>query len=455
MSDFASGAGLAAIAGIGIAVAVGAPITLPVLAGIAGGAIVVGCLVALFARKPARENETMRELEAHLKREEERKEAERAHERLRTMREERERIAVKMAEDERKLAMMEAELRRKSREKKMKLRQEAEALEEAKQKTGRLISEQRQREQQFMDEKNKLLEAARIIQERERTLQEEIERTQQIVDQERAARKRAENGLQPVRWPTMEEWQNGRKAVQYDENNFHFAIVGKAGSGKSSLINAFLNLSSKDEGAAPTGVTETTLTIGRYPDPGTQPPRPWTVWYDVPGAGTQSIPAWQYFINQGLFVFDIIIVAIGDRFEETDCQLLQDCHRFKIPAFIVRSKSDMHIRNLMQEEDPDLEDPDENLECYRSCRQTFITETVEMVSKELSKAGLPEQKVYLVSRRTLRTLYNGSLAGASFRSSRETIHERELIQDLMITAYQRRCAEGEAIPPELRELVSL
>lgn len=66
---------------------------------------------------------------------------------------------------------------------------------------------------------------------------------------------------------------------------------------------------------------------------------------------TQNISASQYFINQGLFVFNVIMITIGDRFEETDIQLRRDCHRFQIPVLIVRSKADMHINNLAKGED--------------------------------------------------------------------------------------------------------
>lgn len=176
-------------------------------------------------------------------------------------------------------------------------------------------------------------------------------------------------------WPTAHEFSTALEKAQYDKTNFHIAIVGKTGCGRSSLINAFLNLKPTDSGAAPTGVTETTLEMKRYSDPGTQPPRPWTVWYDIPGAGTQRIPHFQYFTNQALFIFDIILLVIGDRVEETDCAIIQSCLKFNIPFIIIRSKADQHIMNMMRDQDEDYSGPSNSGGLYNECRQMFINES--------------------------------------------------------------------------------
>lgn len=97
--------------------------------------------------------------------------------------------------------------------------------------------------------------------------------------------------------------------IQYDPEKLHFAICGSSGSGKSSLINALRGLTNFDPGAAPTGVTETTMSITRYPDPHEELPHSRFIWFDVPGAGTLNVPGWQYFNQLGLFIFDIIILV--------------------------------------------------------------------------------------------------------------------------------------------------
>lgn len=59
------------------------------------------------------------------------------------------------------------------------------------------------------------------------------------------------------------------------EDNFHFAIAGVFGSGKSSLVNAFRGLGSMDVGTATVDITETTLEMTRYPEANPDIPFVW------------------------------------------------------------------------------------------------------------------------------------------------------------------------------------
>jgi hypothetical protein len=51
------------------------------------------------------------------------------------------------------------------------------------------------------------------------------------------------------------------------------------------------------------------MSVTRYPDPHDELPHSRFIWFDVPGAGTLNVPSWQYFNEQGLFVFDIVILV--------------------------------------------------------------------------------------------------------------------------------------------------
>jgi len=57
------------------------------------------------------------------------------------------------------------------------------------------------------------------------------------------------------------------------------------------------------------GIVETTTEITRYPDPRPGMPYELFVWYDIPGAGTADVPSIQYFNEQGLFIFDFIVLV--------------------------------------------------------------------------------------------------------------------------------------------------
>ncbi|KAI6011306.1 interferon-inducible GTPase-domain-containing protein [Pisolithus marmoratus] len=257
----------------------------------------------------------------------------------------------------------------------------------------------------------------------------------QKVQQE--AEERLRRGVQPVVLPTPEEVAAAKARVQYQDSLFHFAVAGIAGSGKSSLVNALRGLRNSDTSAAPTGAVETTATIGRYRDSNRRLP---FVWYDIPGAGTLNQPGWQYFNNQGLFVFDCIIVLVGDRFTQTDIAILENCRRFQIPTYIVRSKADFHIRSLMNDMGYDSDDSDDESQyetMYNAARERYISDTQATVQQNLGDAMLPVQKVYLVSNKVL-------LSAVKKRVLPKTaLDEMELLKDLLEEACARRCVAPE------------
>lgn len=303
----------------------------------------------------------------------------------------------------------------------------------------RVQAEEKRMEEQKQKKLEKQIEE---LKRREQQLQDGVDEAHRISQQVLAAQLDAEQGHGPIRWPTRDEVQHALQSTGYSASNFHFAIVGRAGSGKSSLINAFRNLGNQDPGAAKTGTKETTLEIGRYPDPGDQPPRRWIVWFDVPGAGTHRVSHHDYFIKQQLYVFDLIILAIGDRFEEIDSNIVENCARFKIPVFIVRSKANMHILNSM--EDYGFDRIEESKRCYEYCREQFIQDTNTTVEEELTRQGLAMQPVYIVSRDVLRRTYHASLHTSQWEAvftkpEKTLIHECSLVQDLLTAAAKRRC----------------
>ncbi|KAJ8591393.1 hypothetical protein M405DRAFT_814440 [Rhizopogon salebrosus TDB-379] len=180
-----------------------------------------------------------------------------------------------------------------------------------------------------------------------------------------------------------------------------------------------------DSDAAAVGVNETTLTVTRYPDPNSSSR---FVWYDVPGAGTLKVPDWKYFNEQGLYVFDCIIVVVNNRFTATDVAILTNARRFGIPAFIVRSKADQHIRNLMKDLGYDSDDEGQNrTSFYARARDQYVAETTRSIRTNLEEAKLPDQPIYLVSNTAL-------LATVTGRAPKKMLDEIKLLTDLAATA---------------------
>lgn len=233
-------------------------------------------------------------------------------------------------------------------------------------------------------------------------------------------RKRTEarwrNGIPPGFTPTREDIDEMRAQYGYIDGLKHFAVVGGAGTGKSSLINALRGMTNRDSGAAPINVHETTTNVTRYPDP-SDPKR---VWYDVPGAGTLNISDWQYFKDQGLYMFDAVIILYANRFTTTDIALLRTCHNCNIPTFIVRSKSDQYIRNIMYDNGYET-DPDDSrsqldstfVHAEEKARNKFIKETASDVKRNLEAAGLRPKRVYLVSRSVLMRVVKGKATSSA------------------------------------------
>jgi len=266
----------------------------------------------------------------------------------------------------------------------------------------------------------------------ERIAREAKEKVEAAKQTQKEAEECLKKGIQPIVLPSAQEVSAARERVQYQDGLFHFAVAGVSGSGKSSLINAFRGLHNKDAGAARTGIVETTSTIDRYPDPN---PRNPFVWYDIPGAGTLQQSDWLYFNSQGLFVFDCIIVLFDARFTTTDIAILTNCRRFQIPTYIVRSKADAHIRNIMRDLGYESESDDRarRTELYTAAREQYIAETRATVQRNLKDAGLTDQRVYIVCNTTvLSTVKNLTL-------SPKTVDELDLMRDLLEEAHSRRC----------------
>ncbi|KIK93948.1 hypothetical protein PAXRUDRAFT_828482 [Paxillus rubicundulus Ve08.2h10] len=248
---------------------------------------------------------------------------------------------------------------------------------------------------------------------------------------------RLERGIQPVVMPSHKEMEAAKRKVQYVEGLFHFAVAGVAGGGKSSFINAFRGIRNYDALAAPTGVTETTLVVSRLPDPNKENP---FVWYDIPGVGTMKVPDWQYFNEQGLYVFDCIVVVLDSRFTTADIAILRNCKRFDIPTYIVRSKSDIHIRNIMRDRPGGYDGEDENADhtrrktLYAEARKQYIAETRANIKQNLEDAELPDQRVYMVSNSVLCSIVKNQ------NTPPEIIDELELMKVLLSDTHSRRCA---------------
>jgi hypothetical protein len=96
-----------------------------------------------------------------------------------------------------------------------------------------------------------------------------------------------------------------------------------------------------DEGAARTGENECTMESKAYDLEGPVAGQLW----DIPGGGTPNFPADEYIKQRGLRYYDVLVILTAGRWTELDTKLFEAVRRFKIPAFIVRTKIDETIRS--------------------------------------------------------------------------------------------------------------
>ncbi|XP_030622539.1 interferon-inducible GTPase 5-like [Chanos chanos] len=175
----------------------------------------------------------------------------------------------------------------------------------------------------------------------------------------------------------FDKFQNDSENL--DNVELNIAVTGETGSGKSTFVNAFRGLKNKDVGAAPTGVTETTMKPTPYPHPKYQKV---TLW-DLPGIGSQNCTADTYLQRVHFERYDFFIIVTSERFKECHVKLAKEINKVNKKFYFIRTKIDQDIRNATED---GIFDSNKTLEDIRSnCRQ------------ELKKAGLDSAQVFLIS----------------------------------------------------------
>ena len=123
-------------------------------------------------------------------------------------------------------------------------------------------------------------------------------------------------------------------------------IIGRSGTGKSSLINAIAG-----EEIAEEGVTETTMEVGEpYENRG-------LLFYDLPGCSTEKFPRETYIEKMGIKDSDCVIVVTSDRFYEDDLFLIKEIAKIQPPIAIyaVRTKIDISVERNKKKKEIDEE----------------------------------------------------------------------------------------------------
>ncbi|XP_048388960.1 uncharacterized protein LOC125453424 [Stegostoma tigrinum] len=124
-----------------------------------------------------------------------------------------------------------------------------------------------------------------------------------------------------------------------DNMTINIGVIGEAGAGKSSLVNALCGVSDNHPGAAKTGATETTLVPTSYPLHTLSHVLLW----DLPGLGTPNFQLESYRENVGFHRYDFFIIVASERFKESHAILAQWIQESGAHFYFVRSKIDNDI----------------------------------------------------------------------------------------------------------------
>ena len=118
----------------------------------------------------------------------------------------------------------------------------------------------------------------------------------------------------------------------YQNAKIKCGIIGRSGTGKSSLINAIVG-----EEVAEVGEIETTMDVNAPIEHGG------LLFYDLPGCSTSKFPKENYINQFNIEKFDCVILVTSDRFYEDDLFLIEELIRIKKPVYAVRTKIDFSI----------------------------------------------------------------------------------------------------------------
>ncbi|CAM4624210.1 interferon-inducible GTPase 5-like [Lepidochelys kempii] len=181
-----------------------------------------------------------------------------------------------------------------------------------------------------------------------------------------------------------------------DEITLDIAVTGEVGSGKSSFVNAIRGLGDTDEGAAATGVIETTMEPTVYPHPRYPNVRVW----DLPGIDTPTFKPDTYLEQVEFSDYDFFIIISCNRFKYHDIELAQEIQKIGKKFYFVHSKVDQDLANEKKlYEEGILKKRNAPAKRPRQHRERAILDAIrEKCIKGLEAAKMASPRVFLESR---------------------------------------------------------
>ncbi|XP_063800090.1 interferon-inducible GTPase 5-like [Pseudophryne corroboree] len=153
----------------------------------------------------------------------------------------------------------------------------------------------------------------------------------------------------------------------------NIAVTGESGAGKSTFVNALRGLTDEDEGAAKTGVVETTMEPTAYSHPYYENVKYW----DLPGIGTPNFKAEDYLQSVDFARYDFFVIVASERFRACSIQLAQAIHAMKKNFYFVRSKIDVDMDASKKRRRKKYNEVKILQEIRKDCINGFVKEGIE------------------------------------------------------------------------------
>ncbi|XP_062911021.1 interferon-inducible GTPase 5-like [Mobula hypostoma] len=124
------------------------------------------------------------------------------------------------------------------------------------------------------------------------------------------------------------------KSKQFTNVLLRIAVMGESATGKSTLLNALLDLNENDEGTSPIGCTENATGITSY----RHPTLPNVQYCDFPGLNTPWFPLRKLMKETKFSQYDLFIIVTDGRFADSDQLLAKALKKAGKHFYLVRSK---------------------------------------------------------------------------------------------------------------------
>ncbi|KAG0749635.1 hypothetical protein G6F62_000903 [Rhizopus arrhizus] len=224
-----------------------------------------------------------------------------------------------------------------------------------------------------------------------------------------------------------------RRAIGMDcDKYYNIAVVGAAGTGKSSIVNGILGYQDGDEYAAITNEAggHTTEPRGyRHPDL-----RNMVLW-DIPGAGTLYCNDKTYFQDNHLYAFDSLIIVTAERLQSIDLEIAAKAQKYHIPVLFVRNRCDQSLKSKVERHKSTCADI--NLVWARAVGE-LVKEVRKTVYKQLRENKISARKLFLVSAWGLRELMTSVSHTKCLEQDVRLIDEQRFIEALMQAVLKKR-----------------